>query len=400
MARFYYKAKNRNDEIVSSSILAMDLSSAAARLEREGFILLEITEDGSFSATPKLSARELSKKVVFTTKEKLLFFNAFLQMYKSGLSILQIFYAVQNSINNEKLKVFCSLIIKKIEKGYSLDEAFTGYENLLGLAYAKLIVAGEASGKLEKVLKKVVEGIKREEKIKSNVISSLTYPLLILALALAVFMLFKFFILKVFSMIGSGICQSAVMKLLFEAVIKILFVFGIIIGVVCYIYFNKTVFKKFVNMLSHFPGINILLKDYAFANFFSVMSLAYDAGIPIANSIEMASSVIVSKNIKDKLLLAAKRVYNGCSVATAFAVTQLFSGFAMSQISAGENAGELEKMFFVVAADYEKKLELALDVILQLIKPLLIVLVAFFVLYVAVTGYKSYFNGLMGAYGL
>ena len=87
------------------------------------------------------------------------------------------------------------------------------------------------------------------------------------------------------------------------------------------------------------------------------------------------------------------------SVATAFAVTQLFSGFAMSQISAGENAGKLEKMFFIVAADYEKKLEFALDIILQIIKPLSIVLVAMFVLYVAVTGYKSYFNGLMGAYG-
>ena len=72
MARFYYKAKNRDGEIVSNHIIAMDLSSAAARLEREGLILLEINEDKSISSfSSKMTSREFSKKVVFTTKEKL-----------------------------------------------------------------------------------------------------------------------------------------------------------------------------------------------------------------------------------------------------------------------------------------------------------------------------------------
>lgn len=400
MARFYYKAKNRDGEIVSNHIIAMDLSSAAERLEREGLILLEINEDKSISSfSSKMTSREFSTKVVFTTKEKLEFFNSFLHMYNSGLSILQIFYAVFNSAHNPKIKNLCSVIIRKIEKGYSLEEAFTGYEGVLGFAYTKLIVAGETSGKLDKVLKKIVEGIKKEEKLKSNMISSMAYPLTILALAFAVFLLFKFFILKVFSMIGSSICSKTIMMMLFFAIAKIVVIFAVIIGVVCFIYFNKPIFKKFINFLSHLPGINTLLKHYAFANFFSVVSLAYDAGVPIANSIEMAASVINAKNIRENLYLAAKRIYNGCSISTAFAVTQLFSGFAMSQISAGEQAGELEKMFSVVAVDYEKKLEMALNLIVQILKPLSIVFVGLFVLYVAKTGYESYFNSLMGAYG-
>ncbi|MBQ4078624.1 type II secretion system F family protein [bacterium] len=400
MARFSYKAKNKKGEIVSNHILAVDLSSAVANLEREGFVLLEIYEEASTSSfSNKMTSRDLSKKVVFSTKEKLEFFNAFLHMYNSGLSILQIFYAVFNSAFNPNIKNLCAVIIRKIEKGYNLEEAFTGYEGVLGLAYTRLIVAGEASGKLDKVLKKIVDGITREEKLKSNVISSMIYPVSILALAVAVFLFFKFFILKVFSMIGSSICPTSVMMMLFTAIFKIIVIFGVFIGVVCFIYFNKPVFKKFVNLLSNLPFINILIKNYAFANFFSVLSLAYDAGVPIANSIEMAASVITAKDIKTKLNLAAKRIYNGCSVSTAFAVTQVFSGFAMSQISAGEQSGELEKMFSIVSLDYEKKLELALTFIVQVMKPLSIVIVGLFVLYVVKTGYESYFGALMGSLG-
>ncbi len=400
MARFYYKAKNKQGEIVSNHILSMDLQSAAASVEREGLVLLEIYEDTSTSSfSNKMTSRELSKKVVFSTKEKLEFFNAFLHMYSSGLSILQVFYAVFNSVSNPKIKNLCSLIIKKIEKGYSLDEAFTGYESVLGLAYTRLIVAGETSGKLDKVLKKIVEGINKEEKLKSNVISSLTYPISILALAVAVFLFFKFFILKVFSMMGSGTCPTSIMMMLFGAVFKIIVIFAIIIGLACFVYFNKPVFKKFVNLLSHLPGISTLLKHYAFANFFSVMALAYEAGVPIANSVEMAASVISAKDISTQLKLAAKRIYNGCSVSTAFAVTQVFTGFAMSQIAAGEQSGELDKMFFVVSVDYEKKLEMALNLIVQILKPLSIVIVGLFVLYVAKTGYESFYSGLLGGLG-
>ncbi len=401
MARFYYKAKNKDGEIVSNHILAMDLSSAAEKLEREGLILLEINEDKSISSfSSKMTSRELSKKVVFTTKEKLEFFNSFLHMYNSGLSILQIFYAVFNSATNSKIKNLCSVIIKKVEKGYTLEEAFIGYESVLGFAYTKLIVAGEASGKLDKVLKKIVDGIKKEEKLKSNVISSMIYPISILALAIAVFLFFKFFVLKVFSMIGSSICSKTIIMLLISAIVKILVIFGIIVSVFCFIYFNKSIFKKFINFLSRFPGVSNLLKLYSFANFFSVLSLAYEAGVPISNSVEMAASVINAKKIKEQLYLAAKRIYNGCSVSTAFSVAQVFSSFAMSQISTGEQAGELEKMFAVVAIDYEKKLEMALNLIVQILKPLSIVIVGLFVLYVAITGYESYFNSLMGAYGL
>ncbi len=399
MARFFYKAKNKEGQVVSNHILAMDISSAVASIERDGLVLLEISEDGKISSYQHLKARELSKKVIFSAKEKLEFFNSFLHMYQSGLSILQIFYAVSNSVKNEKIKSFCSLIIKKIEKGYSLEEAFTGYENILGIAYTRLVVAGEASGKIDKVLKKIVENIKKEQALKSNIISSLSYPVMILSLALAVFLFFKFFILKVFAMIGSGICNLVIMKLMILAIVKILFIFGIIIGICLYTYFNKPLLKKLVGFLSRIPGVSNLYKNYSLSNFFSVLSLAYDAGVPIVNSIEMASTVIENKEIKSKLNLAAKRVNNGCEVTTAFAVTQVFSGFAMSQISAGEKAGELEKMFSIVAIDYEKKLEFALDMVLQIIKPVAIIIVGLFVLYVAKTGYQSYYAGLLGSYG-
>jgi len=122
--------------------------------------------------------------------------------------------------------------------------------------------------------------------------------------------------------------------------------------------------------------------------------------VPLPQSVELASDVISVKSMKTKISLAVKRIYNGCELTTAFGVSQLFSSFAMSQVSAGEKAGELEKMFAVVSLDYEKQIDLAINVLSEAVKIVSMLFVGLIVLYVAVTGYKSYYAGLFGAFGL
>ncbi|MBE7704508.1 MAG: type II secretion system F family protein [Cyanobacteria bacterium SIG29] len=401
MARFFYKAKNKNGDVVANSINASNISDAAIKLEKEGLVVLEIKEELS-NAQIKSSnySKNISKETMFTLKEKIEFFNSFYYMFKSGLSVYQIFESVMNASNNKKIKGLCSVVIKKIEKGYSLEEAFSGYGNVLGAVYCKLIVAGESSGKLEQVLSKTIDNLKREENFKSKMISALTYPTMILSLAVAVFFFFKFFILKVFASFGNGICPATIMTWFIFAVVKIVLIFAFIAGVICYIYFNKKVLRKVIDIVVKIPMVQSIMRAYSFANFFSVLSLAYDSGVPLPQSVELASDVISVKSMKTKISLAVKRIYNGCELTTAFGVSQLFSSFAMSQVSAGEKAGELEKMFAVVSLDYEKQIDLAINVLSEAVKIVSMLFVGLIVLYVAVTGYKSYYAGLFGAFGL
>ena len=399
MAKFYYKAKDNNANLTSGHINALSISDAAIKLEQKGLIVLEINEEMQLLATNTSfeNAKKVSEKYVFKIKEKLEFFNSFYFMYKSGLSVSQIFASMYSESRNPSIRGLCYSVSKKIEKGRTLEEAFQGYSNALGLAYTSLIIAGEHSGKLDVVLLSIIKNIKREQEIKDNLISSLTYPACILALALFVFLLFKFCLLKIYSMMGQGLSFCAIKNIFIVGIIKIAIIFGILIGAIIFVLKNRIILKKLIDFICTLPFFSGLIKNYSFANFFSVMGLAYASGIPAYKTVELANSVVISPNIKKNISNAVKMITKGCEITTAFGVAKVFSSFAMSQISAGEKAGELDKMCAIISENYEKELELSLSIMMKLLQPITIGLIAVMVGYILVQAYTTYYGALFNA---
>ncbi len=397
MARFFYRVKNKQNKISQGYIEALSMPDAAEKLTKKGYIILEIKQE--FESSFNKNKVNLSDSILpFSLQEKKEFFNSFYFLYKSALPVLDIFRSISNSSTKQQVKLFASYIVKKIEKGKSLKEAMANYSNVLGKAYTALIVAGEQAGKLDEILSDILINIKREEEIKSNLIGKLTYPTCIFFMAIAVALLFKFFILKAFSLMGTGVCFSALIMLFITAIIKIVVIFAVFLALGFYIYKTKKLFNKFISFILNIRIFGNLMKCYYFLNFFSVFSLAYSAGITSAESINLSASVINVPEINNKLKKAENMVYNGCEVATALGVTGLFSSYAMSQITAGEKAGELDKMLKTVALDYKNKLEVSMNVFLQVVEPIMLIFVGIIVAMVAINGYKAYFGSLFSMF--
>lgn len=399
MSNFHYKAKDNNDKLISGNISAVSISDAAVKLERKGLIVLEINEETNISnGLSKLeNVNEVSSDSMFSIKEKLEFFNAFYYMYQSGLSVSQIFSSVYSQSRNPNVRGLCAKIAKKIEKGKTLEESFQGCSNALGIAYTSLIIAGEHSGKLEEVLLNIIKNIRREEELKNSIFSSLTYPVLVLALALFVFLLFKFCLLKIYAMIGQGVTYCSMKTLFITAMIKIAAIYAVIIGGIFFVCKNKKLLKKLFGFISKLPVISNLVKNYCFANFFSVMGLSYMAGVPASKTVELANSVMGIDYIKKNIANAVKMIAKGCEITTAFGVARVFSSFAMSQISAGEKAGELDKMCLVISNDYEKQMEVALSVLMKMMPPIALGFVGIIVGYVLYTAYTTYYSSLLNS---
>lgn len=396
MQNYRYTVKY-NNKILNGYIKASDITEAAFILEKKGYIILEIKEE-ILSEKFHKNYTYTGQIKTFSLKEKKEFFTSFYYLYKSGISIVEIFKSILISSNNKNIKNLCSIIVKQTEKGNSLKESMLPYSCALGIAYTMLIIAGEESGKLETVLSDIIKNLTREEEIKSNLISSLTYPVTIFFLAIGVFFLFKFFIIQVFNQFAEGISFNCVTNLLITAIIKIIIIYTIIFALIIYFYKNKNIITNILNILSKIKFISEILKNYYFANFFSVISLSYDSGIPATESISLASSVINIPLIKSKLKRAENMVKNGCEITTALKITNIFSGYAISQISAGEQAGELAKIFKIVSYDYEKKLDSSIKIILKLTEPIMIIFVGLIVLYVASTAYNAYYKSLMSLF--
>ncbi len=392
MANFSYKAKNKNGEIVQGAFHANSLSDAANILEQKGYIVLEVKEEGGNLSVDFLNV-DFSQNTTLSIQEKKDFFNSFYSLYKSGSSILQVFDSIYNSTKSTKIKSLCAKILSGIRQGRTLKESMKCCANALGVAYTMLIVAGEESGKLEDILSSIIKNVLTQEKVKNDIISKSAYPIAMFFLAIFVALLFKTFIIEIFnsSAMGAKICIAAIA---IKSALKIGTVFALIAGGIYLIYKNKSLVSKIISKFTTFKPIGDLVRNYTYSNFFAVLTLAYSAGLSLAEALYLAGTVVNFPSEANLIRQATIRVQQGCELTTALSATNLFSEYAVSQIATGEKAGELEKMLNAVSYDYETKLRVSLDVMLKLLEPLMIILVGIIVLFVAISGYKSYYSYL------
>ncbi len=392
MANFSYRAKNKEGEIIQGTLHANNLSDAANILERKGYVVLEVKEEGGNLSVDFLNV-DFSQNTILSIQEKKDFFNSFYSLYKSGASILQVFDSIYNSTKNTKIKSLCAKILAGIKKGQSLKESMKCCSSALGTAYTMLIIAGEESGKLEDILSNIIKNILTQEKVKNDIITKSAYPIAMFFLAVFVALLFKTFIIKVFTLSAAG-AKVCIASLALSACIQIAFTFGLIAIAIYLLYKNKSLLAKILSKLTVFKPIENLVKNYTYSNFFAVLTLGYSAGISLSEALYLASTVTNLPEDKNLLTQATLRVQQGCELTTALSATSLFSEYAISQIATGEKAGELEKMLKAVSYDYETKLRVSLEVILKLMEPLMILFVAVIVLFVVASGYNAYYSFL------
>lgn len=389
MAYFIFKVKNSKGEIIEDSFQAENLSDAATKLEQRGYTLLEIKEKSDSKITSEVLTTNYSEKTILSIKEKKDFFSAFHSLYKSGHSPFEIFNSIYSSTQNSKIKSLCAKVLQGIKNGNSLEESMKPCAKTLGVAYTMLVIAGEESGKLEETLSGIVKNIVIQEKVKNDIISKATYPIVIFFLAILVALIFKTFILEVFTskMMGTG---ASIIVIAIKSIIQIGITFGILGGIIFALYKNKNFTSKLISKLATIKPFKDLIKNYTYSNYFSVLSLAYSAGLPISESLYLSSTVVNLPKATAQLNQVAPRVQQGCELTTALGATMLFSDYAMSQIATGEKAGELEKSLSAVAYDYETQLRVALDVMLKLLEPIMIVLVGIIALIVLAFGYNHF----------
>ncbi|MCD7780396.1 MAG: type II secretion system F family protein, partial [Candidatus Gastranaerophilales bacterium] len=294
MSRFFYRVRNASGKILQDYISASSVADAAIKLEKKGCIVLEIKEDKKDVNNFNFSNH--AKLCILTLSEKKEFFNSFYFLYKSGLSIFEIFKSICNSSKNQAIIGLCRQVIKGVEKGKSLKESMKSCSNALGIAYTTLISTGEEAGKLEENLLSILKNVTRQEEIKSNLISSLTYPVSIFFLAIAVGLIFKFFVFEIFSQRTQGNTYVNIAGIASAAIIKILIIFAIIFTVIFFVYKNKNLRNSIIKFILNIGIFEKLLKNYNLLNFFSIRAMAYDSGIPVSESIMLANSVI---NIPD-----------------------------------------------------------------------------------------------------
>ena len=336
-----------------------------------------------------------------TSKDIVIFSRQLSVMINSGLSIVK---ALELLIKQQTKRSFRNALISiliDIENGGTFSEALSKHDDIFDDLYVAMIRSGEVSGGLDTTLKQLVTYIEKSESIKGKVKSAMTYPIIVFCVATLIIVALMYFVVPQFEQQYKQSGQE--LPWATETLIDLsksirntwyLYLAGIVATVLGTSAYRKTANGRKVTdkILLKFPGIGTLLSKVAIGRFCSTMANLLRSGVNLLEAITICGESSGNKVIEDYILSVRPLVETGSSLSDALKTGNLFPDLVISMIEVGESTGALDSMLEKVADFYEEEVDLAVQAVLSMIEPVLIVGVGGIIAFIVIALYLPIFD--------
>ena len=396
---------------VEGSIEALSQEEASFKLKEQKIIITKLIRTKKKAAEKKKKSGggfSLFKKKV-KPEDVVIFSKQFATMVKAGLPILNVLGMLRDQLEHPELKIIVEDIRKSLEGGMTLSKCFEKYPKIFDNIYINLIKAGEASGKLDVFLLKLVDSLEKREKVKKKIKGALMYPMVMFTVAITVmvFMLIK--VVPIFAemyegmgvelptptaviMAGSDFMRGSGGLTLFLV---------LVVGFALFKYLTTKVPAiryKWHQRVLKMPVFGDMILKSLIARVSLIMGNLSGAGVNLLESIEIAKQVSNNDVVTLALENVKKGVFSGDTLTKLFLKEPTFPPTFSQLISVGEQTGNLDEMFTSVANYYEEEFDTAVDNMSSLIEPIMIVFMGTMIGGLMIAMYSPIFNvgALMG----
>ncbi len=390
---------------VEGTIEAISQEEANFKLKEQKIIITNIVRTKKKAAEKK--KKEGGGFKLFKQKIKpqdvVIFSKQFATMVKAGLPILNVLGMLRDQMEHAELKKIVEEIRKNLEGGLTLSKCFEKYPDIFDNVYINLIKAGEASGKLDVFLMKLVESLEKREKVKKKIKSALTYPVVmfVVAITVMVFMLIK--VVPIFAEMyeGMGVALPTPTAVIMKASNFMRGTGGLVLFIVStvgFIIFKYLTTKvpairyKWHGRVLKMPVFGDMILKSLIARISLIMGNLSSAGVNLLESIEIAKQVSNNDVVTQALENVKKGVFSGDTLTKLFLKEPTFPPTFSQLISVGEQTGNLDEMFTSVSNYFEEEFDTAVDNMSSLIEPIMIVFMGVMIGGLMIAMYSPIFN--------
>ena len=401
---FTYKGISAG-KYVEGTIEAISQDEANFKLKEQKIIITKITRTKKKAAEKKKSSGggfSLFKKKI-KPEDVVIFSKQFATMVKAGLPILNVLGMLRDQLEHPELTKIVEEIRKNLEGGLTLSKCFEKYPDIFDNIYINLIKAGEASGKLDIFLMKLVESLEKREKVKKKIKSALTYPVVMFTVAITVmvFMLIK--VVPVFAQMyeGMGVALPTPTAVIMNASDFMRGQGGLTLFIVLAVGFFsfKYVTSKIPKVrywwhgrVLKMPVFGDMILKSLIARISLIMGNLSSAGVNLLESLEIAKQVSNNDVVTLAIENVKKGVFSGDTLTKLFLKEPTFPPTFSQLISVGEQTGNLDEMFNSVSSYYEEEFDTAVDNMSSLIEPIMIVFMGTMIGGLMIAMYSPIFN--------
>ncbi|MEP6664329.1 MAG: type II secretion system F family protein [Verrucomicrobiota bacterium] len=402
MAQFSYKARRRSGEVVQGVLDVPDRSAALTQIERLGLFPVSIDAPKNAGMAMVKNNGNAAKhtdhlppalRQIFSRKRKpkiqeiATFTTQLSNLLKSGMPLT---VALSSMVHLES-KGIPSDVSKQLKQdvmeGKGLSVAMSRQPHIFSDLYINMVKAGESSGALVEVLKRLATHQQQFAEVQSKFKSAMIYPILVCGVGMVIVAFFVFFMLPRFMTIFQGFSMALplptrVLMGFSNAVTSFWFwvvTIPIVLAIaVIFFRFKATEQgkRKIDQWKMNAPIVGKVIRLNIFGQFCRTLQTLLENGVPVLTALKITEDVMSNRIIKEAIAKTREEVTDGKTIAQPLARSQIFPRLMVDLIKIGEETGDVPGSLGNLADTYEGELSLALRVMMSLIEPVLIIVMA------------------------
>ncbi|HIE50590.1 MAG TPA: type II secretion system F family protein [Armatimonadetes bacterium] len=402
MPQFTYVAKDTSGQIVRNTAEAENERALVQRLRAQGYFVTEVKKaKGPAAAAPARVPAKQEAKPLFAGlgrvkgRDLAVFCRQFSTMINAGVSLVRCLTVLEEQSPSYKLKEVIRDIQAKVEAGEMLSTSLESHPRVFSNLFVGLVRAGEVGGVLDESLQRLADFLEADQELRRKIKSSMTYPTLVLFVAVGIVLFLMTYILPKFMKLFEDLgveefpLPTLILKNISDFLIQkwwIAFI-GIVAFVVAFGKYKRTKTGKrhwdwFKLKVPVFGKLN---HKIALARFSRTLSTLLTSGVPILNAMETVAGTVDNDIIADAVMKARASIREGEAIGPPLAESGYFPPMVVQMISIGEETGALDQMLAKIADFYESEVAAALESLTAALEPVMIVMLGFIVGFIVIS---------------
>lgn len=376
---FAYRGRDAAGKIVKGSVEASSEVAATSRLRVMGITPISLTDAKATGLNMEITIPGFEKAVKL--KDLAVMARQMSTMISSGLSLLRTLTILSEQTESLPLRKTLTAVRSDVETGSSLSQAMGKHAKVFPPLMINLVRAGETGGFLEGSLLSIAENYENEVKLRGTIKSAMTYPVVVLIIAILAVAGMLTFIVPVFERmfadLGGDLPIPTQILVTLSNQMWWLTPLLLILFIGFWLWWRQNkhseAVRKVVDPLRlKLPVFGPLFAKVTIARFSRNFSSMMAAGVPILQSLNIVGETAGNYVIEEGLRKVAESVRTGKSLSAPLAEISVFPPMVVQMVAVGEDAGAMETMLGKIADFYDDEVQATAEQLTALIEPLMI----------------------------
>jgi len=377
MPTFTYQAKRGPTDVIGGTIEASSQEEVVARLLRDGLVPVTILiKPGDFDGA---STKTLRVRV--SSKERRLFTRQLASLLRAKLELVPAVAVLRDQSSSRAMRLLLEDLERQMREGHSLSDAVARHPRVFSTLFLSGIKAGEAAGKLDDILMKLVEFDDQQVQLESRFTSALAYPLLLMVVGLGCLGFFIGVVVPrmagLFEQLGGTLPWPTRLLLALSGGLAhdwMWWLLGVIgTGFIIHRLSRvSAVITATEMLLKRVPLTRDILEARQVGRFTRTLQLLLHSGLPVFQAMDVARPTMNSALMDVRMREAEDLVKRGESIANSLRAAKCFPTLVTHMVAVGESAGTLVEVLDELASYYERFLDETLRMLTTLLEPIMI----------------------------